>query len=111
MVYFQELFGKITEDLFTDNPEYCNVIHSAERERNPFWDTCGTGRPAMQAMWDRPRQHSDELGRSGMRGNMGSSRAIQYGQQERTNFPGEALAALIEGIKLFCKPWPTTGSA
>ena len=31
---------------------------------------------------DCPRQHSHEPGRSGMRGNLGSSRAIQYGQQE-----------------------------
>ena len=46
---FPGAFCKVTEDLLTNNPEYCNVSIRTEQARNPFWATCGIGRPATQA--------------------------------------------------------------
>jgi len=100
---FPGAFCKVTEDLLTNHPEYCNVIHS---------DGAGT-KSVLAYLWYRETgdpsvfhgiaqdsivMNLDDLACVGVWDRVVLSSTVN---RNARNFPGEALAALIEGTEAF----------
>lgn len=100
---FPGAFCKVTEDLLTNHPEYCNVIHS---------DGAGT-KSVLAYLWYRETgdpsvfhgiaqdsivMNLDDLACVGIWDRVVLSSTVN---RNARNFPGEALAALIEGTEAF----------
>ena len=108
---FPGAFCKVTEDLLTNNPEYCNVIHS---------DGAGT-KSILGYLWYRETgdasvfrgiaqdsivMNLDDLACVGIWDQVVLSSTVN---RNARNFPGEALAALIEGTEAFLQTLADNG--
>ena len=109
---FSGSFCKVTQDLLTGNPSLCNVIHSdgagtksilgylAYRENDDVSVFHGIAQDSLV-------MNLDDLACVGIWDKIVISSTVN---RNARNFPGEALAALIEGCLLYTSPSPRDGT-
>ena len=108
---FPGAFCKVTEDLLTNNPEYCNVIHSdgagTKSILGYLWYR-ETGDPSVfrGIAQDSIVMNLDDLACVGIWDQVVLSSTVN---RNARNFPGEALAALIEGTEAFLQTLADNG--
>ena len=105
---FPGAFCKVTEDSLTGNPDSCCVIHSdgaGTKSILGYLHYRETGDPGVfrGIAQDSIVMNVDDLACIGVTENIIISSTVN---RNARNFPGEALAALIEGTEEF---WPLCG--
>ena len=100
---FPGTFCKVTEDLLTGNPERCNVIHSdgaGTKSILAYISYMETGEPTVfhGIAQDSIVMNLDDLACVGVWDRVVISSTVN---RNARNFPGEVLAALIEGTESF----------
>ena len=100
---FKGTFCKVTEDLLTKDPERCNVIHSDGAGTKSIiaylaYRESGNPETFRGIAQDSIVMNLDDLACVGVWDNIVISSTVN---RNARNFPGEALAALIEGNESF----------
>ena len=100
---FQGTFCKVTEDLLTGNPALCNVIHSdgaGTKSILAYLDYRENGKPQVfhGIAQDSIVMNLDDLACVGVWDRIVLSSTVN---RNARNFPGDALASLIEGTENF----------